>query len=105
MYWMSSITVAASSVLRGKTACSNTRTCGTVSAADFFSQPAALPDQKVMRQQRQRRVMVPAYPAAHLVVVQPTLPFALLDPRLHTPAHAALRHQRRDGGRCWRVGQ
>src|SRR5215210_3207538 len=105
MYWISPITVAASSCLRGKTACSKIRTCGTVSAADFFPQPAALPDQKVMRQETQRRVVVPAHPPPHFVVVQPTLPFALLDPRLHTPAHPTLGHQRRLRRRRWRVGE
>jgi hypothetical protein len=49
VYRISSITVAASSVVRGKTACSSTCTCGTVNAPDFFPQPAALPDQEVMR--------------------------------------------------------
>ena len=59
MYRMSSITLSPVTRLRGSTACSSTRTCGTVNAADFFSQPAALPDQKVMRQKTQRHVMVP----------------------------------------------
>ena len=84
---MNAITVSASSCLRGKTACSSTRTWGTVRAADFFPHLAPLPDQKVMRQERQRCMVVPSHPAPHLVVVQPTLALALLDPRLHTPAH------------------
>src|SRR5256885_11112860 len=38
---------------------SNTRTCGTVSAAAFFPHPEAGPDQEVMRQKGHGDVMVP----------------------------------------------
>src|SRR5260370_559749 len=52
--------------------------------AGFFSpQPGALQWQEPQRQQRQRHVMVPAQPTAHVVVAQPHLLFALLQQLLH----------------------
>src|SRR5438093_8736104 len=98
MYWMSAMAVSASSWRLGKTTCNRRRTCGTVNAADFFSQKAALPHQEVMRQQGHGHVVVPAAPAAHLIVIHPHFALAFQDGRLDRPAHAALAHQR--GVRC-----
>src|SRR4051812_48380195 len=55
------------------------RTCCTVSAGFFFPQPLPLQDQEPQCQQRQRHVVMPALPAAHLVVVQAYLTIALLE--------------------------
>jgi hypothetical protein len=49
------------------------RTWGTVSAGAFSPQPTAEPGEEALRQQGHGGVVVPADPAAHLVVVQPQL--------------------------------
>src|SRR5579884_4340874 len=54
------------------------RTCWGVSAGVFPPQPPPLHGHEPQRQQRQRHVVVPAHPAAHLVVRQPDLALALL---------------------------
>src|SRR5262249_35110194 len=54
------------------------RSCATVNAGLFFPQPPPLDRQEPQRQQRQRHVVVPAHPAAHLVLTQTPLPLALL---------------------------
>ena len=54
------------------------RTWGTVTAGVFPPQPQPLGLQEPQGQKRQRHVVVPAHPAAHLVVPQPHLPFARL---------------------------
>src|SRR5438093_450734 len=59
------------------------RTCGTVTAGVFPPQPQPLHLQEPQRQQRQRHVVVPAHPAAHLVMPQPHLALALLQQLLH----------------------
>src|SRR3712207_89004 len=84
---MSAIAVSASSSLRGNTTWSSRRTCGTVNAADFFPQAAALPDQEVMGQETQRGVVVPPDPPPHFVLVQAHFPFALFNRRLDRPPH------------------
>src|SRR5436309_10613801 len=58
------------------------RTWGTVSAGVFSPQPQPFGLQEPQGQQRQRHVVVPAHPAAHLVVRQPDLLLALLQPLL-----------------------
>ena len=96
--WISSTnatTVSASRGWAGSVTDSNTRTCGTVSAGAIPPQSAAQPHQEVLGQQRHRQVMMPAHPAAHLVVGQPHLVLALLDGLLHRPAHPQQPHQRR----------
>src|SRR3974390_690262 len=90
----------------GRSSRANTsRSCGTVSAGIFFSQPLLLPHQEPQGQQRQRHVVVPAHPAAHLVLPPPPPPLArlqrLLDP-VPPPVHLRpplQRHPRR------RIGQ
>src|SRR5215213_10164136 len=93
MYVMSSIAVLASSCRLGNVTCNRCRTCGTVNAADFFSHPAALADQEVMRQQRHRHMVLPAAPRAHLIVIHSHFTLAFLNCCLHRPASAALLHQ------------
>src|SRR6266498_4485735 len=105
MYWMSAMTVSASSCRFGRITCNRRRTCATVIAAAFFPQMAALADQEVMCQQRHRHVMVPAAPRAYLIVVHPQLALAFLNRRLHWPAHAALAYQCRVWRRGWRIRQ
>src|SRR5207245_102216 len=58
------------------------RTWGTVTAAVFPPQPQSLQLQEPQGQQRQRHVVVPAHPTAHLIVRQPHLALALLQPFL-----------------------
>src|SRR6266511_2134605 len=107
MYWMSAMAVSASSCRLAKTTCNRRRTCGTVKAAVFFPQPAALPHQEVMREQRHRHMLVPATPRAHLIVIHPDFALAFQDGRLDWPAHPTLAHQcglRRAGRRIRQVG-
>ena len=60
------------------------RTCDTVIAGVFPPEPPPLQAQEPQRHQRQRHVVMPADPAAHLVMIQPRLAVArleeLLDP-------------------------
>src|SRR5437764_11447315 len=58
------------------------RTCGTVTAGVFSPQPQPLHLQEPQRQQRQRHVVVPAHPTAHLVVPPPHPPPSLPPPLL-----------------------
>src|SRR5260370_17163850 len=58
------------------------RSCATVNAGVFFSQPPPLQRQEPQGQQRQRHVVVPAHPTPHLVVRQADLPLGLPDPLL-----------------------
>src|SRR5918992_1153922 len=78
----------------GSVTLSRWRTWGTVNAGVFSPQPAAEPDEEVLRQERHGGVVVPAAPAAHLVVVQPQLLLALLDRLLHRPAQPEQPDQR-----------
>src|SRR5947209_17048312 len=82
-----SLTFAATSrVLGGRGPSSSVkiaRTCAPVIGGVFFPQPPPLQLQKPQGQQRQRHVVVPARPAAHLVVVQPHLLAALPQQLLH----------------------
>src|SRR2546427_8562145 len=105
MYWMSAMAVSASSCRWGKTTCNRRRTCGTVNAAAFSPQLAALPNQKVVRQEGHGQVVVPPAPATHFILIHPDFARAFQDRRLHWPAHATLAHQR--GVRCrgWGIGQ
>src|SRR5512134_215110 len=105
MYWMSSMAVSASSCRLGNTTCNRRRTCGTVSAAAFFFQKAALPNQKVMRQQCHGHMMVPAFPPTHLILVHAHLALALQDRQLYWPAPPALVRERGVRRRGWRSGQ
>src|SRR5262249_55131210 len=67
----------------------------TVSAGFFFAQPQPLQDQEPQGQQRQRHVVVPAVPAAHLVVAQADLPLALLQELLDpVPLPVGVHHLR-----------
>src|SRR4051812_44674815 len=59
------------------------RTCGTVRAGVFPPQSQPLGLQEPQGQQRQRHVMAPAYPTAHLIVRQTHLLLALLQPLLN----------------------
>src|SRR3954452_22695947 len=59
------------------------RTCGTVTAGVFPPPPQPLHLQEPQRQQRQRHVVVPAHPAAHLVVPKPYLLLAFFQQPLH----------------------
>src|ERR1043166_7973044 len=62
---------------RGRSSWLNTsRSCGTVSAGIFPPKPPPLQLQEPQRQQRERYVVVPAHPRAHLVLPQPHLAFA-----------------------------
>src|SRR6266487_6486302 len=84
---MSATAVSASTCRLGSTTAKSWRTWGTVSAGDFFPQPAPQPDQEVMRQQTQGEVVMPADPAADFVVVHAQFALALQDGRLDRPAH------------------
>src|SRR6266851_10249796 len=84
---MSAMAASASKCRLGRTTANNWRTWGTVSAGDFFPQPAPQPDQEVMCKQAHGQVVMPADPAAHFVVVHAQLPLALQDGRLDRPAH------------------
>src|SRR5438132_10397459 len=64
------------------------RTCWGVRAGVFFSQPASIQRQEPQGQQRQGHVVVPADPAAHLVVAQADLALAFLQNFLHAVALA-----------------
>src|SRR5215216_3473704 len=101
MYWMSAMAVSASSCRLGNTTCNRRRTCGTVSAAAFFSQVTALSDQEVMCQPRHGHVVMPAAPRAYLILIQPHLALAFQDAQLYLPAHPAFALQcgLRRGGR------
>src|SRR6266508_6482007 len=99
MHWMSTIAVSASRCRLGKTTCNSRRTCGTVKAAAFFPQLAALPDQEVMRQQSHGTMVVPAAPRAYLILIHPHFALALQDGQLHRPAPSAHAHQRGVRGR------
>src|SRR5947208_12683256 len=79
----------------GSVTLSRRRTWGTVSAGVFPPQPAAESDEEVLRQERHGGVVVPAAPAAHLVVVQAQLVLRLLDGLLHRPAQPQQPDQRR----------
>src|SRR3954466_4389372 len=78
----------------GRVTLSRWRTWGTVSAGVFFPQPAAEPDEEVLRQQGHGGVVVPAAPAPDLVVVEPQLLLGLLDGLLDWPAQAQQPDQR-----------
>src|SRR5260370_2183778 len=64
------------------------RSCATVNAGVFFSQPPPLQRQEPQGQQRQRHVVVPAHPTPHLVVRQADLPLGLLEHLLRPVALA-----------------
>src|SRR4051794_30689830 len=91
---MKAIMAAASRRWAGSVTLSRWRTCGTVSAGVSPPQPVAEPDEEALRQQRHGGVVVPAAPAAHLVVVQPQLGLRLLDGLLHRPAQPQQPDQR-----------
>src|SRR3954452_7448947 len=78
----------------GRVTLSSGRTWGTVSAGVFFPQPAAEPDEEVLRQQGHGGVVVPAAPAAHLVMVEPAFVLRLLAGLLDRPAQAQQPDQR-----------
>src|SRR6266852_4491813 len=80
------------------------RTCGTVTAGVFPPQPQPLGLQEPQRQKRQRHVVVPADPTAHLVVAPPDLALALLE-RLLDPVAAAMHPRHLPTPRLPRVGQ
>src|SRR5438270_12292942 len=69
------------------------RTCGGASAGVFPPQPPPLQRHEPQRQQRQRHMVVPAHPAAYLVVRQPDLPLALLQDLLDPVPLAVDAHQ------------
>src|SRR3954452_25130344 len=79
--------------------------CRTVSAGVRIFSPPGLLRQEPGRQQRQRLVVVPPYPGAHLVVAQPRLTLgplqALLDAVLRLEHPRELPQRRRHPG----VGQ
>src|SRR3954451_11709097 len=85
---------AASRRRAGSVTASRRRTWGTVSAGASPPQPAPQPGEEPLRQEGHGRVVVPAAPAAHLVVVEPELFLALLDGLLHRPAQAQQPDQR-----------
>src|SRR5437870_10271611 len=58
------------------------RTCGTVSAGVFPPEPQPRGLHEPQGQQRQGHVVVPARPATHLIVRQPHLLLAFLQPLL-----------------------
>ena len=67
------------------------RTCDPVSAGVFPPKPQPLRLHEPQGQQRQRHVVLPAHPAAHLVLGQPDLLLALLQPLLDAvprPVHS-----------------
>ena len=74
------LTCSAISAALGGRGCSNrlntSRNCGTVRAGFFPPKLPLLALQEPQGQQRQRHVVVPAHPAAHLVLPQPHLAFA-----------------------------
>src|SRR5690349_7158142 len=70
------------------------RTCGTVSAGEFSPQPGAQPDEEVLGEQGHGGVVVPAAPAAHLVLVEPELVLRFLYGLLDRPAQAQQPDQR-----------
>src|SRR6266404_991576 len=80
------------------------RTCGTVTAGVFSPQPQPLGLQEPQRQQRQRHVVMPAHPTAHLVVVQPDLALALLE-HLLDPVAGRMHPRHLATPRLPRVGQ
>src|SRR6266487_1233221 len=86
---MSATAVSTSKRRLGSTTANSWRTWGTVSAGDFFPQPAPQPEPGSDRQQTQGEVVMPADPAAHFVVVHPQFALALQDGRLDRPPHAA----------------
>src|SRR5262249_58717890 len=59
------------------------RSSGTVTAGAFFPHHPPLQQQVPQRQQRQRHMVVPAHPTAHLVLPQPHLPLGPLEQLLH----------------------
>ena len=76
---------AASRRWAGRVTLRSSRAWGTVSAGAFSPQPAPQPDQEVVGQQGHGGVVVPAAPAAHLVVIQAQVVFALANDDLHGP--------------------
>lgn len=50
------------------------RTCDTVKAGVFPPHPPPLQDQEPQRQEAQRDMVMPAHPAAHLIMHKPTSP-------------------------------
>src|SRR6266699_1803372 len=58
------------------------RTCGSVTAGVFPPEPHTLRLQEPQGQQRQRHVVFPAHPTAHLVVRQTHFALAFLQPFL-----------------------
>ena len=91
---MKASSAAASRRWAGSVALSSCRTWGTVSAGVFSPHPAAEPDEEVLRQEGHGGVVVPAAPAAHLVVVQPQLLLRLLDGLLNHPSRLHPKQQR-----------
>src|SRR5271169_2741067 len=67
------------------------RICATVNAGVFFPHPVLLPDDEPQGQQRERHVMVPTHPTAHLVVPQADFSLAGLE-QLLDAVPAAMDH-------------
>src|SRR5262249_4397839 len=74
------LTCPAMSALLGGCGCKSrdtiSRTWGTVSAGVFFPQLSLLPFQEPQGQHRERHVVMPTHPTAHLIMTQPRFPFA-----------------------------
>ena len=74
------------------------RTCDTVRAGLFFPLSLSLERHKPQRQQRQRHVVVPAHPTAHLVLSQAALARGSFKTCFHRLALTGHRYHLRQGG-------
>src|SRR3954453_7159534 len=81
------------------------RTCDAVTPGFFPPQPPPFPLQEPQGQKRQRHVVVPAHPRAHLVVVQPHLLAALLQQLLPPVTPPVGHHHRRQRNFLGRVAR
>src|SRR3990167_2919917 len=103
-YSMRSTTRSSGLALDWHVAMITRRVSSTVISGYFFPQPVALRDQEVVREKRERRVVVPSSPGARFVVAEPRLVLPLAMVLFDRPPGVAGAHHGVEGTADPRVG-